>query len=80
MDLASEDNNIVTGAHVDDQQRLLIQIYYPISPSDWEKAFVMEADGGIHMDYNRSHDKYTIRDSHYVATGKPSRTLHRCQR
>lgn len=58
------DNNLVTEAHVDDRQRLVLQIHRSQFKQVRENAVVMEPNGNIRADYNRTADgeTYTIRD------------------
>ncbi|WP_315765090.1 MULTISPECIES: hypothetical protein [unclassified Bradyrhizobium] len=79
-DLDSSDNNEVTGARIEPDHTLVLSITMPRYRQTRENGVTKEADGSIRSIFNRSTDgSYTIRDGRFVANGKPTPSLRKCE-
>ncbi|WP_284419682.1 MULTISPECIES: hypothetical protein [unclassified Bradyrhizobium] len=73
------DINEVASARVEPDQTLVLSIVLPRARQTRENGIVKTPDGGIRSAFNRGEDgSYTIRDGRFVANGKPTPQLSRC--
>ncbi|WP_315718907.1 MULTISPECIES: hypothetical protein [unclassified Bradyrhizobium] len=73
------DVNQVANARVEADQTLVLSIVLPKARQTRENGITRTADGSIRSVFNRGEDdSYTIRDGRFVANGKPTPTLNRC--
>jgi hypothetical protein len=73
------DVNEVTSARLEADETLVLSIVLPRAHQTRENGIMRTADGGIRSVFNRGEDgSYTIRDSHFVANGKPTPLLRKC--
>lgn len=78
-DLDSSDNNEVTGARIEPDHMLVLSITMPHYRQTRENGIAKQADGSIRSVFSRGTDgSYTIRDGRFVANGKPTPPLRKC--
>jgi hypothetical protein len=79
-DFDAADNNEVTEARVELDRTLTLLIAMPQFNQTRENGIAMQTNGGIQSVFSRGQDgTYTIRDSRFVANGKPTPTLRKCK-
>ena len=79
-DFDAADSNEVIEARVEPDHTLVLSIAMPQFNQIRENGIAMQADGGIHSVFSRGQDgTYTIRNSRFVANGKPTTTLRKCK-
>ena len=73
------DINEVASARVEPDETLVLSIVLPKARQTRENGIVRTTDGGIRSVFNRGQDgSYTIRESRFVANGRPTPALKRC--
>ena len=73
------DINEVASARVEPDETLVLSIVLPKARQTRENGIVRTTDGGIRSVFNRGQDgSYTIRESRFVANGKQTPALKRC--
>ncbi|MGJ5180882.1 hypothetical protein ACQR16_22955 [Bradyrhizobium oligotrophicum] len=73
------DVNDVPSARIEPDQTLVISIVLPKANQTRENGIVKTSDGGIRSVFNRGEDgSYTIREARFVANGKPTPVLAKC--
>ncbi|MGJ4918478.1 hypothetical protein ACQR10_28170 [Bradyrhizobium sp. HKCCYLRH2060] len=73
------DVNQVASARVEADQTLVLSIVLPKARQTRENGITRTADGDIRSVFNRGEDdSYTIRDGRFVANGKPTPALRKC--
>ncbi|CAL75982.1 conserved hypothetical protein; putative signal peptide [Bradyrhizobium sp. ORS 278] len=73
------DVNSVTSARLEPDQTLVLSIVLPKARQTRENGIAKSADGNIRSVFNRGEDdSYTIRDGRFVANGKPTPSLRKC--
>ncbi|MGJ5037387.1 MULTISPECIES: hypothetical protein [unclassified Bradyrhizobium] len=73
------DVNQVASARVEADQTLVLSIVLPKARQTRENGITRTADGNIRSAFNRGEDdSYTIRDGRFVANGKPTPALRKC--
>jgi len=78
-DFDASDNNDVAEAKVEPDHTLILSIVMPKFNQTRENGIAMQADGSIRSVFSRGEDgSYTIRDGRFVATGKPTPALRKC--
>ena len=78
-DLDSSDTNEVTDARIEPDQTLVLSIVMPHYRQTRWNGITKQVDGSIRSVFNRGADgSYTIRDGRFVASGKPTPSLRKC--
>lgn len=78
-DLDAEDTNEVTDIQIDGDHGLVLSITMPRYSQTRDNGIDKQADGSIRSTFNRGPDgSYTIRDGRFIATGKPTPRLRKC--
>ncbi|CCD99605.1 hypothetical protein [Bradyrhizobium sp. STM 3809] len=73
------DVNAVANARVESDETLVLSIVLPKARQTRENGIAKAADGSIRSVFNRGEDdSYTIRDGRFVANGKPTPALRKC--
>ncbi|CCD90492.1 conserved exported hypothetical protein [Bradyrhizobium sp. ORS 375] len=73
------DVNAVANARIEPDQTLVLSIVLPKARQTRENGITRTADGSIRSLFNRGEDdSYTIRDGRFVANGKPTPVLRKC--
>ncbi len=73
------DINEVANARVDPDDTLVLSIVLPKAHQTRENGITRTAEGGIRSIFNRGEDgSYTIRDGRFVANGRPTPALRKC--
>lgn len=73
------DVNAVANARVEADQTLVLSIVLPRARQTRENGIIKSADGSIRSVFNRGEDdSYTIREGRFVANGKPTPALRKC--
>jgi hypothetical protein len=73
------DVNEVAHARVEPDQTLVLSITLPKARQTRENGIAKTEDGSIRSVFNRGEDgSYTIRDGRFVANGKPTLALRKC--
>jgi len=74
------DINEVTSAHIEADETLVLSIVLPKAHQTRENGIAKTPDGSIRSVFNRGEDgSYTIRDGRFVANGKPTPLLRKCE-
>lgn len=78
-DLDAADTNEVTDVQIDGDHSLVLSITMPRYSQTRDNGIDKLDDGSIRSTFNRGRDgSYTIRDGRFVATGKPTPRLRKC--
>ncbi|WP_257165875.1 hypothetical protein [Bradyrhizobium sp. SRS-191] len=73
------DVNAVANARVESDQTLVLSIVLPRAHQTRENGIARTPDGSIRALFNRGEDdSYSIRDGRFVANGKPTPVLRKC--
>jgi hypothetical protein len=73
------DVNEVASARIEPDQTLVLSIVLPKARQTRENGIMRTSDGGIRSLFNRGEDgSYTIREARFVANGKPTPALRKC--
>ncbi|WP_315758054.1 MULTISPECIES: hypothetical protein [unclassified Bradyrhizobium] len=73
------DVNEVANARIEPDQTLVLSIVLSRAHQTRENGIIKTTDGGIRSVFNRGEDgSYTIREARFVANGKPTPALRKC--
>ncbi|WP_315776220.1 MULTISPECIES: hypothetical protein [unclassified Bradyrhizobium] len=73
------DVNEVATARIEPDQTLVLSIVLSRARQTRENGIIKTTDGGIRSVFNRGEDgSYTIREARFVANGKPTPALRKC--
>ena len=73
------DVNEVANARVEPDQTLVLSIVLPKARQTRENGIIKTTDGGIRSVFNRGEDgSYSIREARFIANGKPTPALRKC--